>query len=536
MGGSAYKERVNRCRKFCAVSLALPRGSTSTAEPVLMTLARKLAAKTAKEEWVQVHPPSWTQAWVQDQWDLLVRGETETATRDPLPSARPVDSKHLQDRACDLYASTVRDAIKKEADTLKKTTRGMRIPMATHAKRVQWRRWRALTPRERESWVARLDSETSCRTRGPTGMFVKTSVVDAVPLAAFAPASASSESTPKKRKPMGAPPTPEKFLQRELAEIGKGFLSRVGPLLENVPLKTSIGPEHLLRTLATEVKRCTSSTRAWKGIAFSRGESYKNKFLNSFVTVRRAKRQKTVSDEFIRTALLPACRDTRSMDKKFGTPFMALTTTLKAACEQSKELESKLAYKTVAKRINIHKPKLGIGRARRRVDLCMVCRCWDAVALKRLQAHYNEWQRSLLAACPLALQGWEALCTSRGWGSVKAQLDSSRFLVAFQHYLQGGFGHAAFKASLPEDVSVMLAMNEALVVEEVDRQIHVVTMFETHWRLRDHVFSELHKAMSSSDTHKLRFWMDWQDCWVNCTDNIGKTSLLSRRTANRPVG
>ena len=62
MGGSAYKERVNRCRKFCAVSLALPRGSTSTAEPVLMTLARKLAAKTAKEEWVQVHPPSWTQA------------------------------------------------------------------------------------------------------------------------------------------------------------------------------------------------------------------------------------------------------------------------------------------------------------------------------------------------------------------------------------------------------------------------------------------------------------------------------------------
>ena len=187
MGGSAYKERVNRCRKFCAVSLALPRGSTSTAEPVLMTLARKLAAKTAEEEWVEVHPPSWTQAWVQEQWDLLVRGETET---------------------------------------------------------------------------------------------------------------------------------------------------------------------------------------------------------------------------------------------------------------------------------------------------------------------------------------------------VKAQLDSSRFLVAFQHYLQGGFGHAAFKASLPEDVSVMLAMNEALVVEEVDRQIHVVTMFETHWRLRDHVFSELHKAMSSSDTHKLRFWMDWQDFLVSCTDTSGNTSFF----------
>jgi hypothetical protein len=76
--------------------------------------------------------------------------------------------------------------------------------------------------------------------------------------------------------------------------------------------------------------------------------------------------------------------------------------------------------------------------------------------------------------------------------------------------LQDVVGNAAFKASLPESVAVLLSTVEALVLEEVEVQIHVVTLFTTHWRLRDHVFNELHKAMSSTDGHKLRFWMDWQ--------------------------
>jgi hypothetical protein len=69
---------------------------------------------------------------------------------------------------------------------------------------------------------------------------------------------------------------------------------------------------------------------------------------------------------------------------------------------------------------------------------------------------------------------------------------ASRFLVAFKAFLQDVVGNAAFKASLPESVAVLLSTVEALVLEEVEVQIHVVTLFTTHWRLRDHVFNELH--------------------------------------------
>jgi hypothetical protein len=276
MGGSTYKSRVNRCRKFVSRSLALPRGATTVAELLVMKLARKLALQTPEAEWAEEEPASWCKDWVLAEWDLLRLGPEEPPPPVPVGHVRPVNAKHLQDRASELFTSTIKDVIKKEAAELKNTIEGKSQSMSTLLKRVQWSHWRRLAPGEREIWVARLDSDPTCRIRLPTGIFAKAPIHDDVPLAALAPAVAPVEDTPKKRKPMGVI-TPEKFKQKELAQIGKTFLARVGTLLHDVPNTTATGSNHLLRQLATEIKQKSGSKRSWKGLVFSRKNAFRKK-------------------------------------------------------------------------------------------------------------------------------------------------------------------------------------------------------------------------------------------------------------------
>eukprot|EP00969_Alexandrium_andersonii_P186438 8237777-Alexandrium_andersonii.AAC.1 len=41
-----------------------------------------------------------------------------------------------------------------------------------------------------------------------------------------------------------------------------------------------------------------------------------------------------------------------------------------------------MSYATLAKRVRLHNPRLGISRGRKRTDICPFCRCWDAVVSK----------------------------------------------------------------------------------------------------------------------------------------------------------
>ena len=97
-----------------------------------------------------------------------------------------------------------------------------------------------------------------------------------------------------------------------------------------------------------------------------------------------------MSDDAIKELLRPFCRQGRLWSSRADDNFLYLRGSLRDIWRGSEELYSQLAYSTLARKLRLHQPRLGIGVARCRGDLCSSCRVWDTVMEPGLAAAMKD--------------------------------------------------------------------------------------------------------------------------------------------------
>ena len=96
-----------------------------------------------------------------------------------------------------------------------------------------------------------------------------------------------------------------------------------------------------------------------------------------------------MSDDVIKELLRPFCRQGRLWSSRADDNFLYLRGSLRDIWRGS-ELYSLMAYSTLAYKLRLHSPRLGIGVARCRGDLCSSCRVWGTVMEPGLAAVVKE--------------------------------------------------------------------------------------------------------------------------------------------------
>ena len=192
--------------------------------------------------------------------------------------------------------------------------------------------------------------------------------------------------------------------------------------------------------------------------------------------------------------------------------MLLLRDSLKNAFLASPALRSKISYATLSHRVGLHHPKMGIARARKRTDLCSLCRCWDACVHKECEHVFTSTKDTLSAMVPGYFKDFKTSCLEKQWDFQKPPLDDPMFFTDLNQYIattDDVRGH--LKSDLSETQRGEVSITEAVALTDVEHLLAQVKLFSTHWRLRDYMFESLHKDLADKTPGITYIWSDWQE-------------------------
>ena len=118
-----------------------------------------------------------------------------------------------------------------------------------------------------------------------------------------------------------------------------------------------------------------------------------------------------------------------------GRDFLLLKDTLKATHSHNAFLKDRISYKRLARRVGLMKPKLGIGKARKRVDICSQCSMWDNLIKVEHRIFWKDLRTHFDGLCPNYLARFKNICEIEDWSFTAPPFEDQHFWKAFHDYL-----------------------------------------------------------------------------------------------------
>ena len=128
-------------------------------------------------------------------------------------------------------------------------------------------------------------------------------------------------------------------------------------------------------------------------------------------------------------------REGRAMSKRSGAIFLRLKSTLKQTWRGSPTLRRRYSYSSLAKRVRLHAPRLGIGAPVCRGDLCSVCRCWDLHVAPHAKQQVLQVKHSLEAVAPSMWLNLTLDFEATGWSWDSPPVDCMEFYKIMTEYM-----------------------------------------------------------------------------------------------------
>ena len=164
----------------------------------------------------------------------------------------------------------------------------------------------------------------------------------------------------------------------------------------------------------------------------------------------------------------------------------------KHAFRSSPALHEFLSYKRLAARLRISRAAVGIGRARKRVDICPDCRCYDVAFVPKLKATLTEIKRSLALACPTY---WDGIDT----GSKELEVEKVQARLQSRAAGHGG------------DENPALRILESTALQAIEEVTAEGLAFTRHFQLRNYLYQAIEADKKAPKEGWLYIFSDWQD-------------------------
>ena len=128
---------------------------------------------------------------------------------------------------------------------------------------------------------------------------------------------------------------------------------------------------------------------------------------------------------------------------KCGRVFRSLQGSLRSIWFQDQELQKKCSYRTL---LDVVRRKLvAIQRGKPRLDVCVVCASWDAVASRRVARILGEIRLMLAAAgCDLVQQFDETIAPNLHEGRPYNHVESFKYFAELTSYYKSKTATRAF--------------------------------------------------------------------------------------------
>jgi hypothetical protein len=524
---------INKCRWLIRNILGLPEGCQSLTEKLVMICSRRaFAALTDDERGVVstldsttdiiVALPTLAAEVVQAAWrELLDNGSLSQWPTMAIPLAIPPDPavamaplRDLCKKAFDKYLMVHHVELRAAAES-ELGSDVCKMDLNSKAKKLGWRRWSSLGP-DAQQFYRDMVSQPGCRIR-VLGKFVHKPITDASSLAELAALAMDVSPMPKKFKLMGLP-TPSKD-RKQLAAIGSAFIEVMSGVQEQHSNFASRGIAHGMQMVCTDVvlkSGVSSRAKAIKGLKLVKTKLKKgilsgNSIVNPKVNGKRENnlpcRRPKMSDRELVEALQPFTQSARKFSDRAATPMRLMTCALKDGFRRmDSKLRKKISYSRLCRRVRIRNPALGIGKATKAVDLCIECRCFDAVMKPKLYKMVADI-RELEHLLPGYLEKFDEQTTPIA--DDFAHVDYLPKLVAYVR--ETSVETCAARSALSPCQAEALGLREALALDLADPVVKDLGEFCGHFSLRDHIHDVVADNKSNPAPRTLYIMSDWED-------------------------
>jgi len=309
--------------------------------------------------------------------------------------------------------------------------------------------------------------------------------------------------TPKKK---GAP-------HRYFSRIGEEFVKAVAAFDGGTRFQ-SRGRGFRVKGLAVAVAKKAGVKRALlKKFGVQIGRRAWEKGAEDNVVVETPRKRKgcysTVPDKDLEAALSEECSASSRFHEGRSKMLMTLRGSLRQ-CFGRSGLAKKISYRQLCRRTSVGtRPRLAIGRGRKRVDVCSTCQCWDTTVSRTLKQNHMEVQRTAKEKCHNYFDRLDELLSTRDVLDKKGDVSDVRYMSAFKFYLERR--SIQLRAVMDEASYDALAMTEAVCLEAHSKDLGTLEKYAVHWQLRDILHAQLIKDKNECPAGTLCVLMDYKD-------------------------
>jgi hypothetical protein len=281
-------------------------------------------------------------------WEEVARAFTHPGERNAPTPKPPPRNKHINSRAFDKWCTSQGQAINSQVETVESAgTRLCGKAREKLRKRLAWAMWRRLPAIEKSSWR-------------PTGLEIPKRKMREQPI------------DKKKRKTSDA-----------LRNLGGGMIAVVqAAAASGDKAKATFAKQLFKEACASSGIAAKAQTHLIPGSSMWKGRRRRGRPAGTF-KVTKEELQKIVDENTV-----DSCR----FSKKHNTCIRTLTGSRKRIHHR---IGGKLSYRRLCHRLR----SLPIANARKRVDVCKICACWDAVVSKELEHALRETEKGVVAHC-----------------------------------------------------------------------------------------------------------------------------------------
>ena len=292
-----------------------------------------------------------------------------------------------------------------------------------------------------------------------------------------------------------------------LKELGRSFLSTLRSCAND---RSTKGPVGVVKHFATEVVGNMGPSAFAPFKKLLRGVVFKKRLARKTMTafdvrkcIKHGSRKATVDDKDIIAALELQCRSSSSFCRRHQKSFGVLTSSLRRAWRASATIRGKIGYKQLARRVRLHNPRLPITKARKRVDICNVCRCWDVKVVNEIGKTIKDCIELVQRTKADYFDGFREVETRYGWcNEGVSPFEDWRYPMELQKYIQG--------RAEPSEGSD-LHVNEAVALVTLKEVEEEVRPYYVHWQLRDYLDNALLKDVLKPTAGKIYLLSDWKE-------------------------
>jgi len=346
--------------------------------------------------------------------------------------------------------------------------------MEREIKRVGYAEYRALSAGERQVFVEQIQN------RSPEKPAEDAAVTQ--------PSPRTPRATGPPQPPADTPADKRSLRPAEQNKLGRALLR----VCRGARRADQASSPHVLLALAAKDVKATSGAaqkllakaglsnaqtkRAWKAAA-----AHKNPRARK--PPRRPRSEELMSDEDLRRILLPLSAESCRLSARTGDAARTLMSSVQHLHHTTPELRRGISYRSLARRLS--RGKLGFCKAKKRTDVCDVCRAWDVRVKLQIERAFASASAALAGVFPQYWVGF-APCLEEGM----SRTDSTDYTDRFIAYIRShATDNAEARAILSGEDHRALAGKEEMYLRELTAANGVrdlQEMFGTHFRLRDH--------------------------------------------------